>query len=190
MFKSHSAPMARRGNHGFFAHLTETYCERFMGLGALDQVSLVEAREARDRARAVIRSGHDPIEERAIRQLAIRVEERMRSPAHPIKIKASDDALIFNRSFDQSRNSGIASSSIAEFRYRTFDRSGNFRIAPPRMLEFEHPTFDGCAIAYIEAHRAAWRSAKHLRDWRSSLATRIASPIVGGRRSPTSTPIL
>lgn len=39
-------------------------------------------------------------------------------------------------------------------------------------------TFDQCASAFIEAHRASWRSEKHLRDWRASLATH-ASPIIG-----------
>ena len=35
-----------------------------MGLGALIDISLAEAREARDKARAIIRLGKDPIEER------------------------------------------------------------------------------------------------------------------------------
>ncbi|HZM08269.1 MAG TPA: Arm DNA-binding domain-containing protein, partial [Methylocella sp.] len=44
----------------------ETHKERLMGLGSLSYVSLAErAREARDRARAILLRGLDPIEQRA-----------------------------------------------------------------------------------------------------------------------------
>ena len=39
-------------------------------------------------------------------------------------------------------------------------------------------SFDACAAAYIEAHRAEWRSAKHANDWVYSLKT-YASPVLG-----------
>ena len=42
----------------------ETKRERYMGLGSLEDVSLARGREARDAARAVLKSGVDPIEER------------------------------------------------------------------------------------------------------------------------------
>lgn len=39
-------------------------------------------------------------------------------------------------------------------------------------------TFDQCAIAYIEAHRASWKSAKHADQWGNTIATYV-SPLVG-----------
>ena len=39
-------------------------------------------------------------------------------------------------------------------------------------------SFDACAAAYVEAHRASWRSAKHASDWVFSLKT-YASPLLG-----------
>jgi len=43
----------------------ETHKGRWQGLGRFPQVSLAEARKARDRALALVRNGIDPIEERA-----------------------------------------------------------------------------------------------------------------------------
>ena len=39
-------------------------------------------------------------------------------------------------------------------------------------------TFDQCAAACIEAHRAGWRSAKHVAQWTNTLAT-YAGPVFG-----------
>jgi integrase len=39
-------------------------------------------------------------------------------------------------------------------------------------------TFDECAEAYIEAHRAGWRNAKHAEQWTATLST-YASPVFG-----------
>jgi integrase len=39
-------------------------------------------------------------------------------------------------------------------------------------------TFDQCAAAYIEAHKAGWRSAKHAQQWTNTLATYV-SPTFG-----------
>jgi len=39
-------------------------------------------------------------------------------------------------------------------------------------------TFDQCAEAYITAHRASWKNAKHADQWASTIAT-YASPIFG-----------
>jgi len=39
-------------------------------------------------------------------------------------------------------------------------------------------TFDQCAAAYVKAHRAGWKNAKHADQWENTLAT-YASPIVG-----------
>jgi integrase len=39
-------------------------------------------------------------------------------------------------------------------------------------------TFDQCAAAYIDAHRAGWRNAKHAAQWGSTLST-YASPTIG-----------
>jgi integrase len=39
-------------------------------------------------------------------------------------------------------------------------------------------TFDACAAAYIDAHKAGWRNAKHLDQWSSTLST-YASPVFG-----------
>src|SRR5262245_2212002 len=40
-------------------------------------------------------------------------------------------------------------------------------------------TFKECAAAYIKAHRAGWRNAKHAAQWTATLAT-YADPIIGG----------
>lgn len=39
-------------------------------------------------------------------------------------------------------------------------------------------TFDQCAAAYIKAHKAAWKNAKHADQWTRTLAT-YASPVFG-----------
>ena len=39
-------------------------------------------------------------------------------------------------------------------------------------------TFDQCSKAYIEAHKASWKNAKHLDQWTNTLAT-YASPVFG-----------
>jgi integrase len=39
-------------------------------------------------------------------------------------------------------------------------------------------TFDQCAAAYIDAHRAGWKNAKHASQWENTLAT-YASPVIG-----------
>jgi hypothetical protein len=39
-------------------------------------------------------------------------------------------------------------------------------------------TFDQCAEHYITAHRAGWRSPKHLSQWKKTLATYV-SPVFG-----------
>ncbi len=39
-------------------------------------------------------------------------------------------------------------------------------------------TFDQCASAYIQAHRAAWKNAKHADQWVNTIATYV-SPIIG-----------
>ena len=39
-------------------------------------------------------------------------------------------------------------------------------------------TFDACAEAYIAAHAAGWRNAKHGDQWKNTLAT-YASPVIG-----------
>lgn len=39
-------------------------------------------------------------------------------------------------------------------------------------------TFDQCAAAYVEAHEAGWRNAKHRQQWSNTLAT-YARPVIG-----------
>jgi hypothetical protein len=39
-------------------------------------------------------------------------------------------------------------------------------------------TFQQCADAYIAAHRAGWRNAKHAAQWEATLAT-YAAPVIG-----------
>ncbi|MCL2713217.1 MAG: integrase arm-type DNA-binding domain-containing protein [Alphaproteobacteria bacterium] len=48
--------------------------ERFMGLGPLSDVSLAQAREAATAARAAVREGYDPIEDRNARRAEARAE--------------------------------------------------------------------------------------------------------------------
>jgi integrase len=52
----------------------ETKRERYMGLGSLEDVTLAKAREARDAARAVLKGGADPIEERERGQAQARID--------------------------------------------------------------------------------------------------------------------
>lgn len=39
-------------------------------------------------------------------------------------------------------------------------------------------SFDQCSSAYIEAHKASWKNAKHIEQWTNTLAT-YASPVFG-----------
>ena len=39
-------------------------------------------------------------------------------------------------------------------------------------------TFEQCAIAYVEAHKASWKNAKHIWQWDNTL-TRFVYPILG-----------
>jgi integrase len=56
----------KNGNKSWVFRFTSpvTGRERYMGLGSADDVKLLEARDARDAARALIRKGLDPIEQR------------------------------------------------------------------------------------------------------------------------------
>jgi integrase len=51
--------------------------------------------------------------------------------------------------------------------------------ADARLLAARATTFDAARDAYIAAHEASWRNAKHGRQWRSTLAT-YATPVIGG----------
>jgi integrase len=51
--------------------------------------------------------------------------------------------------------------------------------AAKRISESKAITFRQCADAYVKAHSAGWRNAKHARQWEATLAT-YADPIVGG----------
>lgn len=59
---------------------------------------------------------------------------------------------------------------IQQWRVRDWIDQDNFR---ERMF-----TFDDCADAYIEAHKATWRNAKHAQQWENTLRT-YASPVIG-----------
>ena len=52
-------------------------------------------------------------------------------------------------------------------------RKAEAALAKARMM-----TFDQCASAYIDAHRASWKNAKHADQWRNTIATYV-SPIIG-----------
>lgn len=47
-----------------------------------------------------------------------------------------------------------------------------------RLKSARSMTFSACANAYIEAHRAGWRNAKHVTQWQNTLAT-YAEPVFG-----------
>jgi integrase len=55
---------------------------------------------------------------------------------------------------------------------RSAERSGK-KLETARAM-----TFDACAAAYIDAHKSAWRNAKHRDQWRNTLSS-YASPIFG-----------
>ncbi|MEJ0096368.1 MAG: integrase arm-type DNA-binding domain-containing protein [Methylocella sp.] len=42
------------------------------------------------------------------------------------------------------------------------------------------PTFDACALAYVKANKAAWKSTKHADQWTATLR-RYASPVFGSK---------
>jgi integrase len=50
--------------------------------------------------------------------------------------------------------------------------------ADQRMAQRKHMTFKASALAYIEAHRAEWKNAKHEQQWQNTLAT-YAYPVFG-----------
>jgi integrase len=47
-----------------------------------------------------------------------------------------------------------------------------------RLADASTKTFDQCAEAYIEAHRAGWKNAKHASQWPTTIKT-YASPVFG-----------
>ena len=47
-----------------------------------------------------------------------------------------------------------------------------------KLAKRKHMTFKACAEAYIEAHRAEWKSPKHAQQWSNTLAT-YAYPVFG-----------
>jgi len=51
--------------------------------------------------------------------------------------------------------------------------------ADAKLLAARATTFDVARDAYIAAHEASWRNAKHGRQWRSTLVT-YATPVIGG----------
>lgn len=46
------------------------------------------------------------------------------------------------------------------------------------LKEAKRITFDQCAAEYIDAHRGTWKNAKHVAQWKSTLAT-YAGPVIG-----------
>ena len=50
--------------------------------------------------------------------------------------------------------------------------------AAAAIAEAKRITFDAATDAYIEAHRAGWKSAKHAAQWKATLST-YASPVFG-----------
>ena len=50
--------------------------------------------------------------------------------------------------------------------------------AGARAVAVKTISFDGATAAFLDAHSAAWRNAKHVKQWRNTLAT-YASPILG-----------
>ncbi|WP_426195230.1 tyrosine-type recombinase/integrase [Massilia sp. DWR3-1-1] len=47
-----------------------------------------------------------------------------------------------------------------------------------KLVEARTITFDACAQAYMAAHRASWRNAKHAQQWENTLAAYV-SPVFG-----------
>jgi hypothetical protein len=52
-----------------------------------------------------------------------------------------------------------------------------YRVAE-RVAAAKSMTFDQCATAYITAHEASWRNAKHRYQWRATLRDYV-SPVFG-----------
>jgi len=62
-----------------------------------------------------------------------------------------------------------------------FKRAKNAETA---LKEANSKSFKDCAIAYIEAHKAGWKSRKHESQWRNTLET-YAYPVIGNRSIQT-----
>jgi hypothetical protein len=69
--------------------------------------------------------------------------------------------------------------------YRKLRRQGIDPIEAKRAQQAQHRldvakavTFQQCAEAYIKAHRAGWRDAKHIQQWENTIAV-YAGPIIG-----------
>ena len=58
------------------------------------------------------------------------------------------------------------------------------KIAQTALKEANSKTFKDCAISYIEAHKAGWKSRKHELQWRNTLET-YAYPVIGNRSIQT-----
>lgn len=67
----------KNGNRSWVFRYTSptTGKERYAGFGSADAVTLVEARDARDEARKLIRAGQDPIEQRNTKRAEAKVQE-------------------------------------------------------------------------------------------------------------------
>lgn len=52
------------------------------------------------------------------------------------------------------------------------------QVAAARLAAAQLMTFSQCASAYIIAHRAGWKNAKHAQQWENTIAT-YANPVIG-----------
>jgi integrase len=106
------------GGKSWLFRFTREGKSREMGLGALDVVTIPEAREKALEARRCLAAGKDPIE--------VRDDEKKRQ----------------------------------------------------RLSEARGLSFGECATAYIAAHKAAWKNAKHCGQWTATIET-YAGPVIG-----------
>ena len=80
---------------------------------------------------------------------------------------------------------GLADARAKAFEFRQFVVAGidpieqrNGDLAAARVESAKTITFDDCRAAYIAAHEAAWKNAKHRQQWTNTLQT-YATPVFG-----------
>ena len=76
---------------------------------------------------------------------------------------------------------GLAEARERAARYRKQVKEGIDPIEARQTERGKTPTFTTCAARYIRAHRHGWKSAKHARQWVSTLKT-YAQPVIGKKK--------
>ncbi|WP_210206067.1 tyrosine-type recombinase/integrase [Rhizobium sp. UGM030330-04] len=82
-------------------------------------------------------------------------------------------------------NVGLAEARERAAEYRKQVKHGPDPIAVRQIIPAA-PTFTACATRYVRVHRHGWTSAKHARQWVSTLKT-YARPVISSKRMDATT---